>query len=74
MIENYDLEIEKRHHPENFEPVDECDICQFEKCDECGFSRRQRCGECGEAGKIVAQCEKCGCAVCEKCHDHQNKC
>lgn len=84
MIPNYDQEIEKRHHPENFEPVDQCDQCQFESCDECAFYLSQvkpqrdlgpGCIECGERSRpIIGQCEKCGGAIRECCPDHQSKC
>ena len=34
----------------------------------------QACGECGSTtNAIVQQCQKCGCAVCEKCPDHEEK-
>lgn len=36
---------------------------------------KQGCGQCGsQENKIVSQCMKCGCAVCEKCPDHESKC
>lgn len=41
MINDYDQEIEKMYHPENFEPVAECDTCQFESCEECAFYKGQ---------------------------------
>lgn len=82
MIPNYDQEIEKMHHPENFEPVDQCDTCSLDRCDDCSFYRGQvkqntgpGCIECGEISKpVIAQCEKCGGAIRECCPDHQSKC
>lgn len=80
MIPNYDQEIEKRHHPENFEPVAECDTCKFEECDECAIYQGQiknslACIECGGRDKkIIQQCLKCGGAIRECCPDHQTNC
>ncbi len=81
-IPNYDQEIEKMYHPENFEPVDECDTCRFEGCGECSFYRGQMrndtgpgCIECGRTDKpIIKQCEKCGGAIRACCPDHEQKC
>lgn len=49
LPKNYDDEMERRHHPENFEP-DRCDKCgsllqQNGDCTTCDFSH---CAECGE--------------------------
>ena len=55
MIANYDEQIEKHCHPENFEPVGDCETCEFESCDNCVFYRRQ---VKGKVKKII--CPACG--------------
>ena len=59
----------KKHGNAYISTAEECVRCIEEE------NHPQHCGECGAIdNKIIAQCTKCGCAICSECKDHEKKC
>ncbi len=59
MIQNYDSEIERRYHPENFEEVELCAYGNTKAIDWCGDCGLPLCSFCGYHAEGEKLCNKC---------------